>query len=187
VSRRALLLGLCISSIGVGACGGDTSAAAPGGGRGGRGRGGDAGPAPVVIAKAVEKDVPVDIAAIGNVEAYVAISIRSQVTGQLTDVSFREGDFVKFEAALAQAEANLTRDKAVLAQVEAQLNRDASTAEYQQLSAERQSSLSARGIIKPRLTARGHNWPRRTPRSRTHGSLSPTPSSARRSTAAAAR
>jgi membrane fusion protein, multidrug efflux system len=113
----------------------------------------------VVTAKATEKDVPVDLAAIGNVEAYASISIRAQVTGQLQEIAFHEGDFVKkgsllftldrrpFEAALAQAEANLTRDKALLAQTEAQLARDASSAEYQQLSAERQAQLVQRGII----------------------------------------
>jgi membrane fusion protein, multidrug efflux system len=153
---------LCLAAAVVAAdCGSNTSAAGPGnaGGRGGRGRAGDAGVAPVVTAKVSERDVPVDIAAIGNIEAYAAISVRSQVTGQLTDVSFREGDFVSkgqqlftldrrpFEAALAQAEANLTRDKALLAQAEAQLSRDAATAEYQQLTAERQNQLRDRGII----------------------------------------
>jgi len=160
VSRRALPVWLwLLASLALGACGSNTSAAGPGGGRGGRGRGGDAGPAPVVTAKVIEKDVPVDIAAIGNVEGYAVISIRSQVTAQLIDISFREGDSVRpgqqlftldrrpFEAALAQAEANLTRDRALLAQAEAQLARDAASAEYQQLSAERQSSLSARGIV----------------------------------------
>src|SRR5437773_913146 len=160
VSRRALPVSLwLLASLAVGACGSNTSAAGPGGGRGGRGRGGDAGPAPVVTAKVSEKDVPVDIAAIGNVEGYAVISIRSQITAQLIDISFREGDFVKqgqqlftldrrpFEAALAQAEANLLRDKALLAQAEAQLGRDAANAEYQQLTAERQGQLSQRGII----------------------------------------
>jgi multidrug efflux system membrane fusion protein len=160
VSRRVLPVFLwLLASLALGACGSNTSAAGPGGGRGGRGRGADAGPAPVVTAKVVEKDVPVDIAAIGNVEGYAVISIRSQVTGLLTDISFREGDYVRqgqqlftldrrpFEAALAQAEANLTRDRALLAQAEAQLSRDAASAEYQQLAAERQSALSVRGIV----------------------------------------
>jgi membrane fusion protein, multidrug efflux system len=145
-------------------CGSDTSAAGAnsgGGGRGGRGRGGrgDGGPAPVVVAKVAEKDVPVDIAAIGNVEAFTSISVRSQITGLLQQALFNEGDFVKkgellfqidrrpFEAALQQAEANATRDKALLAQAEAQLARDASNAEYQQLTAERQSQLQSRGIL----------------------------------------
>ena len=141
------------------ACGSNTSAAGPGGGGRGRGRGGDGAAAPVVTAKVVSKSVPVDLAAIGNVEAYASISLRSQVTGVLEQLSFHEGDLVKqgqllftldrrpFEAALAQAEANLVRDKALLAQAEAQLARDASNAEYQQLSAERQQQLNQRGII----------------------------------------
>jgi len=144
------------------ACGSNTSAAGPGGGGAGggrRGRGGDTGAAPVVTTKVAQKDVPVDLAAIGNVEAYATISVRSQVTGQLQEISFREGDFVAkgqqlfaldrrpFEAALAQADANLTRDKALLAQAEAQLTRDASNAEYQQLAAERQAALTERGIV----------------------------------------
>ncbi|HKB09882.1 MAG TPA: efflux RND transporter periplasmic adaptor subunit [Vicinamibacterales bacterium] len=156
MSLHIVWLGIALAGA---ACTSNTSAAGPGGGRGGRGRGGDSGPAPIVTAKAVEKDVPVDLAAIGNVEAYASISIRSQVTGQLQEVAFREGDFVKqgqmlftldrrpFEAALAQADANLTRDKALLAQAEAQLARDASNAEYTQLTAERQAQLVQRGII----------------------------------------
>ena len=111
------------------------------------------------MAKASAKDVPVDLAAIGNVEAYASISVRSQVTGVLEHLSFHEGDLVKqgqllftidrrpFEAALASTQANLVRDKALLAQAEAQLARDASNAEYQQISAERQQQLSIRGII----------------------------------------
>ena len=152
------MIGVAVASA---ACGSNTSAAGPGGGGGGgrRGRGADTGAAPVVTTKVGEKDVPVDLAAIGNVEAYATISVRSQVTGQLQDIPFREGDFVKkgellftldrrpFEAALQQAEANLTRDKALLAQSEAQLARDASNAEYQQISAERQATLTERGII----------------------------------------
>jgi multidrug efflux system membrane fusion protein len=154
---QLVLTGLVVASA---ACSNNTSAASPGGAGGGRrGRGGDAGPAPVVTAKVAERDVPVDLAAIGNVEAYATISIRSQVTGQLQDISFREGDFVSkgqqlftldrrpFEAALAQADANLTRDQALLAQAEAQLVRDASNAEYQQITAERQSALTERGIV----------------------------------------
>ena len=160
--RRQLSVCLCLAAIATAsACSSRTSAASGSGagGRGGRGRGGDGGLAPVVTAKVAEKDVPVDIAAIGNVEAYAAISVRSQVTGQLTAIGFREGDFVTqgqqlfvldrrpFEAGLAQAEANLTRDKALQAQAEAQLGRDAANAEYQQLTAERQGQLNARGII----------------------------------------
>ena len=157
--RSLIIIAAGATALASAACGSNTSAAGPGGGGRGRGRGGDGGAAPVVTAKVAAKDVPVDLAAIGNVEAYATISVRSQVTGQLTELSFHEGDLVKqgqllfsldrrpFEAALAQAEANLVRDRALLAQAEAQLARDAANAEYQQLSAERQLQLSQRGII----------------------------------------
>jgi multidrug efflux system membrane fusion protein len=149
-----------VAAVSAAACSNKTSAAGTGTTANGRGRGGrGGGDAPVVTAKASEKDVPVDIAAIGNVEAFATISIRSQVTGLLQEISFHEGDFVKagqrlfaldrrpFEASLAQAEADLTRQKALMAQAEAQLSRDAASAEYQQLTSERQSQLVQRGII----------------------------------------
>jgi multidrug efflux system membrane fusion protein len=111
------------------------------------------------VAKVGRKDVPVDIAAVGNVEASTMIAVRSQVTGVLEQVGFHEGEFVKkgallftidrrpLEAALQQAEANLVRDRALVGQAEAQLARDASNAEYQMISADRQAQLVARGIV----------------------------------------
>lgn len=84
------------------------------------------GPVPVVVARAEARDVPVEIQAVGNVQAYSAVSIRSQITGQITQVHFKEGQEVKkgdelftidprpFQAALNQAEANLQRDQAML-------------------------------------------------------------------------
>ncbi len=163
--RRFCFRSLIIAAAGAtalssAACGSNTSAAGPGGGGGrGRGRGGDGGAAPVVTSKVTAKDVPVDLAAIGNVEAFASISLRSQVTGVVEELSFHEGDMVKqgqvlvnldrrpFEAALQMAEANLVRDRALLAQSEAQLARDAANAEYMQLNAERQQQLNTRGII----------------------------------------
>jgi multidrug efflux system membrane fusion protein len=79
---------------------------------------------PVVAETADQKDVPLQITAIGNVEAYNTVSIKSQVSGEIADVLFREGQDVKkgarlfkidprpFEAALRQAEAALARDRA---------------------------------------------------------------------------
>lgn len=77
---------------------------------------------PVTTGRVVQKTVPVQIKAIGNVEAYSVVAIKSQVSGELTDVYFREGQDVKkgdliftidprpFEASLRQAEATLSRD-----------------------------------------------------------------------------
>jgi multidrug efflux system membrane fusion protein len=135
-----------------------TPAAAGGrGGRGGRGGGGAA--QPVVVAKVTQKDVPVDITAVGNVEAYTLIALRSQITGVMQEVLLHEGDTVKkgdllfkiderpFRAALQQADANYVRDQALLAQSEAQLVRDSANAKYTALQADRQSQLVEQGII----------------------------------------
>jgi multidrug efflux system membrane fusion protein len=146
-------LGACCAGLSLlAACSGTSAAPA-------RGRGGEGGAVPVVVAKVAAKDVPVDLEGIGNVEAYSIISVRAQVTGQLTEIRFREGDFVRkadhlftidprpFQAQVDQAEANLKRDRALLDQAEAQLARDAANAEYVQLAAERNAQLNARGII----------------------------------------
>src|ERR1700730_16997442 len=145
---------LVVASVAAGcsgsAAGVGTGASGVAGGRGGRGGRGGGGAQPVVTAKVTQKDVPVDIAAVGNVEAYTTISLRSQITGQIEQAFFHEGDVVKkgdplfkidprpLESALQQSQANETRDQALLAQAEAQLQRDAATAEFQQLTADRQ-------------------------------------------------
>jgi multidrug efflux system membrane fusion protein len=153
VPKRAVWSGLAILGLGLlsSACS-RQSAASPRRGDGG-------GPVPVVTAKVTQKSVPVDIAAIGNVEASTTITVQSQVTGTLTEVLFNEGDFVKkgqhlfsidarpFEAAMAQAQANMTRDHALFAQAEAQLNRDAANAEYAQVTSERNAALVEKGIV----------------------------------------
>jgi len=79
---------------------------------------------PVRAATAVEKDVPVQLRAIGTVEAFASVDVKSRVDGQVSEVHFREGQEVKkgdrlftidprpFEAAVRQAEANLARAQA---------------------------------------------------------------------------
>ena len=164
-ARRTGLAGFaCLAASLVAAGCGNPSAQAPaggGGGRGGRGGrgGGTGGTQPVVTTKVFQKDEPVDVAAVGNVEAYTTISVRSQVTGQVQEAYFHEGDVVKkgdklfmidprpLESALQQAQAMLVRDQALLNQAEAQLERDASNAEYQQVTADRQAKLVAGGLL----------------------------------------
>src|SRR4051812_28882457 len=50
---------------------------------------------PVVVASVVKKDVPVSVRSIGNVQAFQAVAIRSQINGQITDVHFKQGQDVK--------------------------------------------------------------------------------------------
>ncbi len=117
------------------------------------------GSVPVTVATVAQKDVPIDIQVVGNVEAYLTISVKAQVGGELTRVYFREGDFVKkgdplFEidprlliAQLNQAQANLARDEAQLGQIDANLARDAAQEKYAQAEAVRYDSLLEHGLI----------------------------------------
>src|SRR4030095_3743551 len=50
---------------------------------------------PVSVDRAVQKVVPVEIRAIGNVQAVTSVSVRAQVTGRLMLVHFKEGDNVR--------------------------------------------------------------------------------------------
>jgi len=139
-----------------------TAAAAGGGvapGKGGGGRRGGGGDVPVTVATVGQKNVPVEVQVIGNVEAYATISVKAQVTGQLTDVHFKEGDFVKkddllftmdqrpLEAALNQAQANMSRDEAALGQAQAVLAKDQAQARYAEAQAGRFAQLYDQKII----------------------------------------
>jgi multidrug efflux system membrane fusion protein len=91
--------------------------------------------APVLVAKAETRDVPVEVQAIGTVQAYSTVAIRSQITGPITAVHFEEGQEVKagdlmftldqrpWLAALNQAEANLKRDEAQMINARLQFER----------------------------------------------------------------
>ncbi len=100
---------------------------------------------PVVVGTVKIKAMPVEVIAIGHVEPVSTVSIEAQVPGQLLDVHFKEGDFVRkgqllltldprpYEAALSQAKAALARDKA--------------TAVNNRLQAQRYAKLLAEGIV----------------------------------------
>src|SRR5438128_3324133 len=130
--RRDLCLALLC--LGLYGCAGSGNAT-PGTGKGGK-KGGGGGDVPVTVVKVERKDVPVDIQVIGNVEAYSTIAVKAQVGGELTRVSFKEGDYIKSgdllftidpratRAQLQQVEANLLKNKAQLAQAQANLERD---------------------------------------------------------------
>ena len=117
------------------------------------------GAVPVVVTTVSLKDVPIDIQVIGNVEAYSTITVRAQVGGQLTEVLFKEGDYVRkgdhlftidtrpLQGQLNQAEANLLRDTAALRQAEANLARDTAQEKYAQTQASRYEALFKEGVM----------------------------------------
>jgi multidrug efflux system membrane fusion protein len=154
---------LCAVLFGVFLLHGCTSATTADGGapatKGGKGGKGGGGAVPVVTAKVGQKDVPIDVAVVGNVEAYSTISVKAQVGGEITKVFFKEGDLVKkgdplftidprpLEAALAQAQANLAKDQALLAQAQANLARDIAQEKYARTESGRYNKLAAEGIV----------------------------------------
>jgi multidrug efflux system membrane fusion protein len=116
-------------------------------------------PVPVTVATAVQKNVPIQLRPIGNVESYASITIKAQVAGELVRIHFSEGQDVKkgellfeidrrpYEQALHQAEANLNRDLAQQRQAEANLGRDLAQAENARAQAARYAKLTAEGVI----------------------------------------
>ena len=138
------------TSAAGGVQGGAGQGRAAGGGRRG---GGEA--VPVLVATAVQKSVPTQLRAVGNVEAYNTVSIKSQVTGVLQKVHFKEGQDVKdgqllftvdprpLEAALKQAEAALARDSAQLRNLREQVRRYAELVEKQYVSREQYDQIKA--------------------------------------------
>ena len=101
--------------------------------------------APVKVATVASRTMPVELQAIGNVEAISTVTIKAQVSGQLVGVHFKEGDFVKkgqllftidrapFAAALRQAEGTLAKDEA--------------QALNAKLDAERYQGLGKQGVV----------------------------------------
>src|SRR4051794_17419393 len=151
-----LLTGAACSNSGASAAGAGGGKEA--GGKGGGRRGGGGG-VPVTGATVGQKNVPGGVQVIGNVEAYSTISVKAQVTGQIVDVHFAEGDFVKkgdllfeidprpLEAVLNQAQANMSRDEAALGQAQANLQRDSAQARYAESQANRYAQLFDQKII----------------------------------------
>jgi len=146
------LLGVLVAAILLSSCGSAPSDIGDGGKGKGKGKGknaGGGGPVPVEVAKATLKNVPVDITVVGNVEAYSIVSVRAQTGGMLTDVRFKEGDYVKkgdllfvidrkpLEGQMNSAKANLAKSAALLKQAQAALARDTASANYARDQAER--------------------------------------------------
>lgn len=136
VHRSSLLLALALGALGCSGAKSDAvapaAATAPPPG------------VPVAVATVESRSMPIELIAIGTAQAFSVVEIRSQVTGELTEVQFREGDVVRkgqvlftldrrpLEAALQTARGNLERDTVEAANA--------------QVIAKRQEDLMKRGI-----------------------------------------
>jgi multidrug efflux system membrane fusion protein len=127
---------------------------------GGKGKNfGGAGPVPVITATVTQKNVPIDIQVVGNVEAYSVVSVRAQVGGQITKVNIQDGQEVKkdtllftidsrpIEGQMNQANANLLRSQAQLEQAEANLQRDMAQERNARAMADRAQKLFDEKLI----------------------------------------
>jgi multidrug efflux system membrane fusion protein len=114
---------------------------APQQGGGGGGRGGGA-PMSIVPETVSKGDIGINLNALGTVTSLATVTIRTQISGYLIRVVFKEGDEVKkgdllaeidsrpYEAALAQQRGQLARDEALLKGAQVDLAR------YQGLAAQ---------------------------------------------------
>jgi multidrug efflux system membrane fusion protein len=130
-----------------------TSLLTPGNAKGGGPRGPQA--APVRVATAGMRDVPVVVRTIGTVLANSVVNIKSQIDGPLMTANFKEGQMVRkgdllfqidpapFEATVRQSEAQMARDQAQLASAQADAERAVMLADRGIVSAQQRDQLVA--------------------------------------------
>ena len=119
-----------------------TTVGGPGGPPGGPG----AGPQAIAVATVAVGDLPITLSGLGTVTPLASVTVRSQLSGYLTAVAFREGQMVHkgdvlgtidprlYQAALVQYQGQLQRDQALLRNAQLDLAR------YQKLTT--QDSIS---------------------------------------------
>src|SRR5688572_22424135 len=115
--------------------------------------------APVKVGRVEIRAMPVEVAAMGNVEPFSTITVKSLIGGTITNAHFREGDMVRkgdllfeidcrpYQEAVRQLEANVARGRAQLQLSEANLARAQSQEAHYALQADRYLKLAEQGIF----------------------------------------
>jgi membrane fusion protein, multidrug efflux system len=108
---------------------------------------------PVTAAEVVARDVPVQVSAIGNVQALTSVSVQSMINGEVLKVHFAEGQDVEpgaplftidprqLQAAMLQAQATLAQHQAAVLQAEAILAKDSAELENARVDERRYKKL----------------------------------------------
>ena len=116
------------------------------------------GPVAVRAVAASLTAVPLDVSAIGNVEALASVDIKARVASQIVSVNFQEGQDVHtgevlfqldqqpFLDSIRENEANLARDKALVDQSRANVLKDEANLKSTKAQAERAVALQNAGI-----------------------------------------
>lgn len=102
-------------------------------------------PVPVTAEAAVQKDMPLLVEAIGTVEASVAVTVKSQATGQIQKLWFVEGQDVRKGDLLA--ELDCASSAALLKQAQATLQKDRALAAYARSQAQRYADLVKKDYV----------------------------------------
>ena len=99
------------------------------------GRFGAGAPTPVGLATAAKGDIPIVVKALGTVTPIQTVNVKTQITGQLMEVHFKEGQLVKagdllavvdprpYDVALQQSIGQMQRDEALLKNAQMDLER----------------------------------------------------------------
>jgi multidrug efflux system membrane fusion protein len=119
---------------------------------------------PVRATPAAVGDVPLQVAAVGNVESIASVDVKSRVAGQILRVAFTEGQDVKegqllfeidpapLEHQLAELKADLAKDVALEAQAKANIAKDEAMLKQARGVADRGLALSKDGIFSKEQT-----------------------------------
>ncbi len=121
----------------------------------GGGRFGLGAPMAVNVATAATGEVPILLSALGTITPLATVTIKTQISGQLQQLAFTEGQMVDsgqflaqidprpYENALSQAEGVLARDEAQLRNVQRDVERYAGLAAQQQVSEQQLATTKA--------------------------------------------
>jgi membrane fusion protein, multidrug efflux system len=113
----------------------------------------------VRVVSAVTRDIPLDIAGIGNAEAIASVDVKSRIAGQVARVCFEEGQDVHlgqllFEmdrapllSQIAELNANIARDVAQEKQALANVTKDEAQLKSDRAKAGRGVELSKEGVF----------------------------------------
>ena len=113
---------------------------------------------PVRAVTVAAGDVPLQITAVGNVEALTSVDVKSRVAGQILKVLFTEGQDVRagqmlfeidpepLQRQIAELRANVGKDDALEAQARANVTRDEAQLKQARSAADRGQALAKDGI-----------------------------------------
>jgi len=115
--------------------------------------------APVRAVAAISSDVPLNVSAVGNVEAISSVDVKSRVAGQIMRVDFQEGQNVQkgqllfeidpepLQRQITELQAEIAKDEALEQQARANVAKDQALLKQTHSAAQRGVQLEKEGIF----------------------------------------